>query len=37
MPHLAVLKGQFKHVCCAANHTNSNAVQHHSFTAVKHH
>lgn len=35
-PHLAVLQGQFKHVCSAANETNSDAVQHHSFAAVKH-
>lgn len=37
VPHLAVLQGQFKHVCCAANQTNSNAVQHHPFAAVEYH
>ncbi len=34
--HLAVIQSQFKHVCCAANQTNSDAVQYHSFAAVEH-
>jgi len=35
-PDLAVLEDQFKHFCCASNETDSDAVQHHPFTAVEH-
>lgn len=35
--YLAVLQGQFKHICCAPNETDPYAVQHHPFTALEHH
>lgn len=35
LPHLAVLQGQFEHLCCAADQPNPNAVHHHSFAAAE--
>lgn len=31
-----MLQDQFKHLSCAPNQSNTNAVQHHPFAAVKH-